>query len=431
MSISSILDIFVKAALFIVSFWWVYVLVILISIFKSYWMDYINAKYISSLKWTLFEIQVSKEESLGPKAAEQIFAGLNGTGSKGNLADKFVKGKVPDWFSFEIVGIDGEIHFFIRAVSKYKNLLESLIYSQYPTAIIQEVEDYASRIPKNAPNKGYDVWGTDLILAADSHFPIRTYPLFSDMYSKDMVDPLNGISEILSKLQEGEMMVLQILIRASDGKWKDKANEAVAKMIGKKVAPTPKAGWQDTRDRFLWEFKDLGSMFFKGITLREAESEPYPEEKKPEGVGQSLIQHLSTGEKEIVGAIEMKTSKLGFESRLRLFYGAQPDVKNISNPVALMGMLKQFSIQGMNSFRPDPETITKIDYILKNHRTLYRKRLLFDKFVKRKLGSPKDTFILNIEELATIYHFPGVVSKSPMLSHVDAKRAEPPMKLPI
>ncbi|MFH1175669.1 MAG: hypothetical protein V1698_03020 [bacterium] len=429
MPILAILETIKKALFFTLSLWWIYVPIFLLGVFKTRWLLYVNGKYVSSLKWVLFEVQIPREETFGPKAMEQIFAGLSGTGSKGNLLAKYIQGKVPDWFSFEIVGIDGEVHFFIRAVARQKNLLESLIYAQYPTAIIQEVEDYAARIPKDAPNSSFDVYGSDFILAGANHLPIRTYPLFQDIYSKDMVDPLNSFMEILTKLQHGELLGMQILIRASDGSWKKDADKEVAKIIGKKVAPTPKTGFDDVKSRVLFEFSDMKRMFFEGLISGETAPKDYPEDKKPEGVGESMVQYLSPGEKEAVGAIEMKTSKIGFESAMRIFYFSRQDTKNVMNFFAVAGALKQFTIQNLNGFKPDADTITNVDYIFKNFRILYRKRLLLNKYILRDIF--RTVFILNTEELATLYHFPGILAKAPMLSRVEAKRAEPPMSLPI
>ena len=38
---------------------------------------------------------------------------------------------------------------------------------------------------------------------------------------------------------------------------------------------------------------------------------------------------------------------------------------------------------------------------------------------------------MNIEELATIYHFPGDIASTPTLSRVEAKKGEPPANLPV
>lgn len=430
-SSNSTLEILQLAINLIFSLWWVYLAAILIVIFKVSWMYYINIKYVSALKWVLLEIQIPKEEGLGPKAAEQIFAGLGGSGSKGNVLDRYIKGKVPDWFSFEIVGVNGGIHFFIRTIEKNRNLTESLVYAQYPTAMIQEVEDYAAKIPKNVPLKNCDVAGTDLILAADQCYPIRTYPFFEDSYTKEMVDPLSSISEFFTKLKEGELLGIQILIRASTEEWKEKADETVAKLISKKVPPKPKTGWEDSRARAAWEFKDFGRMLFQGLMLNQAESEPYPGDKKVEDAGQSLIQHLSPGGKEQVAAIEMKSSKIGFDTRIRILYYAKKDVFAVANGAAPIGIFKQFAVQNLNSFKPDPATaVSKPDYLFKNFRKTYRKRILVDRYISRDIFD-MPAYILNIEELATLFHFPGIAVKAPMLPRIEAKRAEPPMTLPI
>ncbi|MGA3094614.1 MAG: phosphoribosylformylglycinamidine cyclo-ligase [Dehalococcoidales bacterium] len=97
---------------------------------------------------------------------EQIFAGLWGSfGTVGNKYQKYMKGMIQDYFSFEIVGANGTIHFYVRVIRKYRDLIEAQIYSQYPQAEIKEVEDYAKSIPLDMPNKNWDLWGTKLKLA--------------------------------------------------------------------------------------------------------------------------------------------------------------------------------------------------------------------------------------------------------------------------
>jgi hypothetical protein len=40
------------------------------------------------------------------------------------------------------------------------------------------------------------------------------------------------------------------------------------------------------------------------------------------------------------------------------------------------------------------------------------------------------TFVLNTEELATIWHFPGQILKVPTLERIESKEASPPTNLP-
>jgi len=419
----------IQAINIILSFWWVYLFFALLIVFRNEWLDYVQDKFAEAQEWVVIEVQIPKEEGLGPKAAEQIFAGINGTGSKGTLAERYIKGKTPDYFSFEIVGINGETHFFVRTLEKHRNLLESLIYAQYPTAMISVVEDYTSIISKDAPNKNYNLFGTELILANEPHYPIRTYQFFEDNLAKRIIDPLSSFSEILAKLQEGEMVGVQILVRATDNKWKEESDKAVAKLTGKKVAPKPKTGMEDLSARVKWDIKDWVNNLWRGITFREVNPQIYPEDKTPEGVGTSLVQHLSPGEKDAVKAIEEKSAKVGFESKIRILYYAKSDIMNIGRFGAIMGAFKQFSAQNLNSFKPDSKKITKIDYLFKNFRVTYRKRKLVDAFIKRKLRETKD--ILNIEELATLFHFPDIMVQAPMMPRVEAKKAQPPMELPV
>jgi hypothetical protein len=41
------------------------------------------------------------------------------------------------------------------------------------------------------------------------------------------------------------------------------------------------------------------------------------------------------------------------------------------------------------------------------------------------------TFVLNVEELATLWHFPGQILKVPTLERIESKEAAPPTNLPI
>jgi len=48
-----------------------------------------------------------------------------------------------------------------------------------------------------------------------------------------------------------------------------------------------------------------------------------------------------------------------------------------------------------------------------------------------KLFENKKKNILNIEELATLYHFPVVTVSPPLIKKTGSKRAEPPFGLPV
>jgi hypothetical protein len=64
-----------------------------------------------------------------------------------------------------------------------------------------------------------------------------------------------------------------------------------------------------------------------------------------------------------------------------------------------------------------------------------KKRNLFKNYVNRDSAFgvfPGGTFILSTEELATIFHFPGIeVAPTQSLKRIETKRSAPPTTLPI
>ena len=70
-------------------------------------------------------------------------------------------------FSFELVSIDGYIQYLIRTPKRYRDLIESAIYAQYPDAEISEAVDYTENIPHQYPDDEYGAWGTELNLVKE------------------------------------------------------------------------------------------------------------------------------------------------------------------------------------------------------------------------------------------------------------------------
>ena len=56
---------------------------------------------------------------------------------------------------------------------------------------------------------------------------------------------------------------------------------------------------------------------------------------------------------------------------------------------------------------------------------------LFEAYKKRSLGTKSPKCIMNVEELATIWHFPMSHVKTPLVAKAASKSAEPPLGLPV
>src|SRR3989344_5047482 len=100
------------------------------------WRHYLYVRYIAKQGWVLLEIRLPKEISKSPKAMEVVLEALN-QGYESTWYGRLLDGVVRTWFSLEVVSIEGKVHFFIRTLDLFKNLVESTIYAQYP-----EVEIY-------------------------------------------------------------------------------------------------------------------------------------------------------------------------------------------------------------------------------------------------------------------------------------------------
>ena len=142
---------------------------------------------------------------------------------------------------------------------------------------------------------------------------------------------------------------------------------------------------------------------------------------------------LSPGERMIVEAIERNVSKLGFDACLRFVYIAKPDKYNHVVSNAIQGSMKQFNSLNLNGFERTNST-SYVDYFFKKTREGWRKKRMFDAYVNRSAfykPHKRKTFILNTEELATVYHFPGSVVRTPALGRIESKKGEPPAGLPV
>ncbi|PIP17188.1 MAG: hypothetical protein COX44_01240 [Candidatus Portnoybacteria bacterium CG23_combo_of_CG06-09_8_20_14_all_37_13] len=392
--------------------------------FWESWIYYINNKYSAGLNWVILEINIPEQIEVTPKAMEQVMAGLHGIYKSQNLIEKYIQGIVPRFLSLEIVGINGEIHFLIRTEAQFRNLVEGQVYAQYPDAEIHETEDYSKLLPKIIPSKDWNLWGTEMILTKENYYPIRTYPSFKEEETEEgIIDPLASLTEIMSRLRQGEELWLQILISPITEQWHQDALNLVNKLIGKPVEKK-KSFFEVSvlvQEAVAW-FEAVLSALFEFTFAGAAK-----EDKKPDWP--SMMQHLSPGEKARVEAIENKCAKIGFNSKIRFIYLARRDVFAMGNVAAFMGSFKQFNIQDLNSFRPDPKTKSSIDYLFKNRRSTHRRRKILTKYRWRSMSGYK--MILNIEELASIYHFPGIYVKAPRMPRVEAKKSGPPIGLPI
>lgn len=390
-----------------------YVPLILFLIFRDVWLKWRRDIFMKSVSWTTLDVRIPETVEKTPKAMEQVFSGLHAIHDPPKFHEKWFGGKMQLWISFDIVGLEGGVAFFVRFPSQFRNLVEAQIYAQYPQAEITEVEDYPQFLPEHLPDKEYELWGTELQLLKEDAYPIRTYPAFEETQEERRIDPIASISEALSKLQMGEQVWVQVLIRPVDEKWKEEGEKVVAKLIGKREPEKEPS---------------VIRQFTENLLKAPYQVPEWGKKKEEKEKPASLVQFLSPGERAVVEAIEINIAKLGFEAGIRFVYVAKRDLFNKVRVAEIIGAFRLFNTQNLNGFKPNKKVSTSAKFPGKGRREFLRKIRMWDRARKHKFA--KEPFVFNTEELATVYHYPSFIVQAPVVPRVEAERGAPPITLP-
>ena len=407
---------------FLANFAWVFFGITFIYGALLVWLNYIRTKWSQRHKFVLLAIDIPRGNEQSPKAVENMFTYLGGAHGSQNFYEKWFAGEYQKTFSYEIVSLEGYTQFLIRTPVEFRNLVESSVYSQYPDAEISEVDDYTQNVPQKYPDDEWDVFGSEFILQDSWYLPIRSYPDFEHPMGPSETqfkDPMASLMDLCSSLRSGEQLWMQIIIEPTGFDWVKEAMQAVDKIMGRKK-------------------KAKKSLAMKGVeALGEASEIIYPiwgdisGDKKEEKAKTML--DLSPKEKEQVEGIYRKATKLGFNAKLRVVYVARKEVMDKAKVFnGFVGYIKQFGALGMNSFKPDVKvTMTKAVYFRKKPRLIRKKRNLFHNYINRSTDG-RELYLLNIEELATLWHFPIEANvKSPLIQKAPGRKADAPSSLPI
>lgn len=401
---------------------WIPLAYILITQGYEIWIMGKQNKWFDTNKFVLLAIDIPKEHEQTPKAVEGLFATVSGAHANINKVDQYVKGVFQLAFSFEIVSIDGYVQFLVRMPVQYRDVVESSIYSQYPDAEITEVEDYVTWAPEVFPDEEYNIWGTEVVLVKDDVLPIRTYPAFEDKVSGEYKDPLAALLETMSKIHMGEQVWIQIIVRPTGVDWIARSEAAAYKIAGKKAGPSKGNAATNTVDWLTNTLDNVGEFIYPLWQEAKKEKDDLP----------SMMLHLTPGEKSGIEAIENKAGKIGFDCKIRLVYLSPNEDFNPNRVVSsVFGAIKQFSTLDLNGFKPDAQTKTSTNYWFTKYRNKKRKAKIIKAYKGRSTVAGYKTFILNTEELATLWHFPGIEIKTPLLKRTDTKKSEAPSSLPI
>jgi hypothetical protein len=398
------------------------------------WLHYIQQDFISGIEFVVLEIIPPRDVLRSPKAMELFISNALYHWSEKGGREEYWQGAVWFWFSLEIASIEGQVHFYIRTPSRLKELIETQMYAQYPQSQVKVVEDYTLAVGEISPESEWNGWGCEFGLAKHEAYPIKTYEdygLDKDPKEEYKVDPISPVIELFGSLGKGEQAWVQIVVTPSKRKY-----------------------------------HTTGTYFGTHDWVQEAKMEmkkrlmPYTRLQKSIIEGQ-YAQEIRTPDylKEVISGMTAKTEKLGFETGIRLMYVAKKESFRMNTRRNIRLIFRQYAkpdsnqFERINSSQADRYSgifgaSTKTVMILANRMLHeYRERAFFHLPMRHHLFSQvtipwpwsgivrafihHQTYILNTEELATIYHFPGQILKVPTLERIESKEAAPPTNLPV
>ena len=413
--------------MFWVFFWdfgWIILAVIFLIGSAQAYLFYIRQKWAKTHTEILLAIDIPRGNEQSPKAVENIFTYLAGAHGSISFFEKWFEGKFQKSFSLEIISLEGYTQFLIYSPIEHRNLVESAVYSQYPDAEISEVDDYTDLVPRNLPDDEYNIWGTEFIQANKWVYPIKCYQEFEHQMGPSETqfkDPMASLMDLFGSLREGEQLWFQIILIPTSFSWIKDSIKEINKLFGRKEKAKP-----DMVSKIVEAMGNASEVVYP--IWGDIDSGAKKEEKP------KTMMDLTPDEKRKVESIQLKASKLGFEAKIRTVYIARPDVMNTPKVASgLVGYMKQFASLDLNNIKPDVDmTFTKAIYFFAKSRLLAKKRKIFNAYIKRSDARGRRPGLYNIEELATIWHFPVEANvKAAMVQKAPGRKADAPAALPL
>lgn len=367
---------------------------------------------------TTLRIRLPQEVFKSPEAMDFVIAQIHNTANPDNLMQTYINGKRPLPYSFEIASIGGEVRFYVNVPTrKSRDAFEANLYSQYPgVEVIEEEVDYAAEIPLDYAKKGYEVFAAHMGKKRESYLPLKTYIDYGlDKFPKEeeKVDPITPMLEVMGSIKPHERLFVQIIATSF----------RPASFLNGQLKIGEGPSWNAESKKFINQMmnRDPKTRLPKG---RQAEDDE----------GGFVNVALTSGEKDLISAVERQSSKYAYNTAIRWIYVNQKGGFNgdLINPV--IRMFSQWDAANALGIRWRTDFDYKDFFPGKKKAALKALKKQELKEYRRRVYLPKGTGdhpkIFTSEELASIFHLPGQVALTPTLDRVPSKRSEAPSNLP-
>ena len=382
-----------------------FVLIVVFFAFAAYYLHrhwyYTKVILPRTKNWVFLEIQMPKDNSEDKERyqrdeerknligiAEQLFTTLSG------ISNEKWFWQPKEYISFEIACIDKKISFYINCPRSLQELIEKQIQAQYPHAFIEEIKGY-NPFPKTG-----EMEATELKLNKQYMFPFRTYKSME-------TDPLNALTNAMSKLGDGEGAAIQIILYPAGQHWQHKPRHMALEI---QQGKNPNIVAKSATGRF---FKEVGGGLKDSVIGGMKPTQDQMQQRTDLSGRYSAI-NLTPMQQEMVKRFEEKASRPGFNTNVRIITASETPGSAKVNMHNLVSSFLQYNMPPFNGFHIKKRAKKRIvkDFIFRIYRRYGRKS------------------ILNTEELASLWHLPTPFLETPNIKWLLSKKAPPPINLP-
>lgn len=339
-----------------------------------------------ALKMRLYEITLPPIDDKGQErkfadlvsGMEHFYAGmLSIENTKAGFGD------VKNYFTLELAlsNFSDHIVFYSAVPLEHANLFEKQVLAEYPDAKIREHrEDY------NPFNENGVTVASFATAGGETAYPLRTFESFTQ-------DPLNVLLSTFSKMnRDGEGVAVQFVIRPAGKSFNAHYNLALEQI---KKGVKPKDALKGALAQVANEFASVAKSMIFGA-----------KEKKDEPVNEEAIKNI--GEK-IASPI--------VDTNIRIIASADTVVRAETILNEVESAFNQFGKPQANEIKWKRET--KGSALMES---IYRYTF--------RMFNEKESFPLNLKEIATMFHFPVTTTSSPELKEAKAGVAPAPADSP-
>jgi hypothetical protein len=383
--------------------WFILAIVLLIGLFMLFkWLKgkLLRKTQIDMTKdWVMYKVILPKERHAEEDdqrknfqemlaVIEPFYANLN------SLFDDAIMSKIigrQPHISFEIVAKDGLITFYIGCSKKLSSIVIKNLQAQYPASEIKEDLNFSI-----FPDKPLKISIVNIGLIRRFIFPVKSYKALEE-------DPLNAITNSLSRLGTDQLAAIQMLIRPTSGLWRVNVERAAYNIQHGKS----RVSYSNTPMVKVTE----SIMGFISTAMASAQGSGKDGKDEYYDASNPKLTPMQESQVKVLGE---KASKLGFECQARIV-GVAPSQEEANQVTKNIGAaFDQFNSPDSNGFT------------VKNPNN---KMGEIANYIYRVFGTGSK-MILNTEELATVVHFPNRYVDTPNIQWLLSKKEPPPSNLP-